>query len=162
MDSQLEDIVVEKSPSFDLYISFDDDSEKHKFISIGDTVFVIYSVGGLRHEFTGVISNIKVNDSELIDPDSMTSKCKDWYIILKGVGKYEGQSVKFSPFAIIDLEIISKHHIDKPVFTSLSTEEDATPNVRVVENRFQYSTDGIHWENIMFDSDDIISSEDEE
>lgn len=127
-----------------VHLEFDDGTVKDAIIAVGDLIDVEYNKNGRRNRCQGKVIKISTVGT---DP-------KGWYIIIDGSESFECGQDRFSPTAILDLEIIHKADTIKVI----QTPNDSTgiPYLRIVKGRLQYSADGIHWNFIHIDRKDII------
>ena len=143
----LMDIKCSMVPSIAVNLRFDDQSEKHAVVSVGDLVDVIYNANGCRKEIQGKV--IKVNACGE-DPRS-------WYIIVDGSDDFESQKAKFSPMSILDIEILRKADTLNVVQTVIG--DHAVPYLRIVHGRLQWSIDSFNWMPIVIDDRNIIEDQ---
>lgn len=133
--------------SIKVNLIFDDQSTKSAIIGVGDLLDVTYNANGLRKNIEGKVVKVSAVG---IDP-------KGWYIIVDGSGDFESEQAKFSPMSILDVNIIRKADTLDSIKTPIGN--NATPYLRVVDGRLQWSKDSETWNAIKIDSRDVIESE---
>lgn len=133
--------------SIKVNLIFDDRSTKSAIIGVGDLLDVTYNANGLRKNIEGKVVKVSAVG---IDP-------KGWYIIVDGSGDFESEQAKFSPMSILDVNIIRKADTLDYIKTPIGN--NATPYLRVVDGRLQWSKDSETWNAIKIDSRDVIESE---
>lgn len=126
---------------------FDDRSKKIRVLSIGDLVDVIYNGNGVRKRILGTVAAVSTVG---VDP-------KNWYIIIDGSDDFDAQQARFAPTAILDCEILRKGDEDESVKTPRG--EFSARFIRVNHGRLQYSKDGYSWQDIVVDSENVISND---
>lgn len=124
---------------------FDDETLKIRLISIDDLVDITYNANGIRKRILGRVSNISTVGTEP----------SNWYIIVDGSDDFASERVRFAPNTILDCEVIRKASMDNFVKTPKDSDH-ASPYIRVNKGRLQYSTDGIEWNSIKINEEDII------
>ena len=130
--------------SIKVNLSFDDGSTKERVIGVGDLVDVLYNANGLRKHITGVVVVVSADGN---DPNL-------WYIIVDSSDDFSSNKARFSPMAILDIEIIRKADTVEEVRTVIG--EEGVPYIRIVRGQLQYSKDGYHWKPIRIYPRDII------
>lgn len=124
-------------PSIRVKLTFDSGSEKERVISPNDLIEVEYNANGLRKHIIGKVAKISTVGT---DPSG-------WYIIVDGSDDFASEKARFSPMAILDVDIIRKAYTLDYVQTPF--DETAVPYLRLYDNKYlQFSRDGIHWKNV--------------
>ena len=141
------DVKVDVVQSFVVRLAFDDGSRKTRLVALNDLVDVTWNGNGARKHIIGRVAAISANGSNH----------KDWYIIIDGADDFESRRERFSPYQILDIDILRKADQDQIVKTPLG--DYGVQYIRIVKGRLQYSNDGINWEYVKIDDTDIIEDE---
>lgn len=130
-------------------LEFDDGSVKHYVIATNDLVDIIYNHNGCRKRIQGKV--VKIN--------CIGNDPKSWSLIIDGSGDFESEQVRFSPMAILDMDILYKAE----EINTIQTPKDYTgvPFLRIVHNKLQYSRDGVHWTYVSIDRNHVVIKDEE-
>ena len=124
--------------SIRVLLTFDDGHEKERVISTNDLVEVEYNANGLRKHIIGKVVKVSAVGT---DPNG-------WYIIVDGSDDFDSAKARFSPTAILDVDILRKAYTLDSIQTPL--DDTGIPYMRIVKGRYlQWSRDGVHWFNLM-------------
>lgn len=143
----LMDIKCSVVSSIQVYLRFDDGSDKTRVIGTGDLVDITYNGNGLRKHIEGKVLKVSAAGT---DPNG-------WYIIVDGSDDFDSTKAKLSPMSILDAEIIRKADTVEIVQTVVG--EGGVPYIRINKGRLQWSKDGEVWMNINIDARDIIEDQ---
>lgn len=141
------DCKVDVIQSLFVHLLFDDQTVKDRIIAKNDLIDVVWNGNGARKHMIGRIARISATGS---DPNS-------WYIIVDGADDFKSMKERFSPLAILDLEVIRRACDEETVRTVKG--QGNCPMIRVIKGRLQYSKDGINWKNIKIDDEDVIEDQ---
>ena len=141
------DCKVDVIQSLLVHLLFDDQSTKDRLISVNDLIDVVWNGNGARKHMIGRVARISANGS---DPNS-------WYLIVDGADDFKSMKERFSPLAILDLEIIRRSADEDIIHTEKG--ENNCSYLRVVKGRLQYSHDGYQWKYVKIDDKDIIEDQ---
>ena len=141
------DCKVDVIQSLLVHLLFDDQTTKNRLVAIDDLIDVVWNGNGARKHMIGRVAAISATGS---DP-------KSWYIIVDGADDFKSKRERFSPISILDLEII-RHASDEKIIRT-EKGENSCPYLRVVKGRMQYSSDGINWNYIRINDQDIIEDQ---
>ena len=141
------DIKCKAISSIRVHLVFDDETTKDDIICIGDLIDVTYNGNGMRKHIIGRVSNISTVGA---DPNN-------WYIIVDGSDDFARNGARFSPMAILDLEIIRK--ADQQILVKSPIGMFGVPWLRINKGRLQYSRDGFEWHYIVIDDENVIEDD---
>lgn len=141
------DIKCKAISSIRVHLVFGDETTKDDIICIGDLIDVTYNGNGMRKHIIGRVSNISTVGS---DPNN-------WYIIVDGSDDFARNGARFSPMAILDLEIIRK--ADQQILVKSPIGMFGVPWLRINKGRLQYSRDGFEWHYIVIDDENVIEDD---
>lgn len=145
----LMDIKCSAVTSVAVHLTFDDNSIKDRTISVNDLISVEYNKNGLRRHIEGKVIHIQAIGT---DP-------KSWTITVDGSNDFDSETARFSPMSILDIEIIRKADTIKYIETPM--DNTGIVSLRVVNNRLQFSQDGINWNSVIVDRRNIHIKEEE-
>jgi hypothetical protein len=141
------DCKVDVIQSLLVSLKFDDDTMKKRLVGVGDLIDVTWNGNGMRKHIIGRVAVISANGTDT----------KNWYMIVDGADDFDSQKVRFSPYQILDLDVIRK--ADQDSFVKTPKGENAIPYLRIVKGRLQYSKDGCSWEYVVINENDIIEDQ---
>jgi hypothetical protein len=138
------DCKVDVIQSLVITLKFDDDSIKKRLISVGDLIDVTWNGNSYRKHMIGRVAVISASGTDT----------KNWYIIVDGADDFASQVQRFSPYQILDCDVIRKAYEDRFVRTPQG--DNSCQYIRIVQGRLQYSDDGMNWKYVVINEDDII------
>lgn len=117
-------------------LTFDDNSKKEREIGVGDLIHVEFNENGLRKSVDGKVLKIGTGVN--------TVRQDGWFVIVDGSLSFAGETFRFNPNKIIDLDIIQKKH-DVPYVMTTSDISRVT-NIKVEDGILKVSMDnGYSW-----------------
>lgn len=117
-------------------LTFDDNSKKEREIGVGDLIHVEFNDSGMRKSVEGKVLKIGTGIN--------TVRQESWFIIVDGSLSFSGETFRFNPNKIIDLDIIQKKH-DVPYIMTTNDSTRVT-NLKVEDGILKVSKDnGYSW-----------------
>ena len=119
------------SQSIVISLTFDNGKNKKYEISVGDLCSFEFNKNGRRKMIEGKV--IKIFASETVDS-------KSWYIVVDGSLDFAGQTERFCPNNILDMNIIQKH--DAVQYISSPNDSTRVTDIKLDNGVLMVSIDG--------------------
>lgn len=117
--------------SIKVSLTFDNNKIKEREISVGDLCMFEFNKNGKRKMIEGRVIKICAGD---------TLDVKAWYIIVDGSLSFAGQTERFCPTQILDVDVIQKH--DAKSYVETPNDSTRVTHIAVKNGYLKVSTDG--------------------